>query len=92
MTNIENIIKRLNTLACEDRAKITRTFFKTDTGSYSEHDKFIGIRVPILRNLAKEYQSLSIEEVKELLSDFVRTKLQFCRIFASNDHTLDIVH
>ena len=71
MTNIENIIKRLNTLACEDRAKITRTFFKTDTGSYSEHDKFIGIRVPILRNLAKEYQSLSIEEVKELLDSCI---------------------
>lgn len=42
-------------------------FFKTGKGEYAEKDKFIGIPVPILRKIAKQYIYLSIEEVYLLL-------------------------
>ena len=43
------------------------TFFKTGIGDYAEHDRFIGITVPILRKIAKEYQDLALEEVQTLI-------------------------
>jgi len=42
-------------------------FFKTGAGDYAEHDRFLGVRVPALRRLAKEFQVLSPEEMVELL-------------------------
>lgn len=42
-------------------------FFKTGPGQYGEGDKFLGIRVPVLRRLAREYQTLSLAEVETLL-------------------------
>lgn len=43
-------------------------FFKTGTGSYAEHDQFIGVSVPVLRTLAKEFSTLSLQDIKNLLS------------------------
>lgn len=42
-------------------------FFKTSAGSYGEHDKFMGIRVPTLRKIAKKYSSLTLDELGLLL-------------------------
>ena len=42
-------------------------FFKTGPGEYAAGDLFIGINVPVLRSLAKKYQSLSLGEVLHLL-------------------------
>ena len=38
-------------------------YFKTAVGDYAEHDRFIGISVPELRKIAKEYAALPIEEI-----------------------------
>ena len=61
------IVAQLKARASEERAQITRRFFKTGKGTYSENDLFIGIRVPELRLLAKEHISLSLVETMELL-------------------------
>lgn len=46
--------------------RVTR-FFKVGPGSYSEHDQFVGITVPILRRLAKKYHALSHTDIETLL-------------------------
>lgn len=42
-------------------------FFKSGPGHYSEHDQFIGVRVPDQHIVAKRYKALSLQEVKKLL-------------------------
>ena len=67
MKTVDSIVKQLNELASEERAAVTRSFFKTGKDAYSEQDRFIGIRVPVLRQLAKDYLSLSLDGVLHLL-------------------------
>ena len=43
------------------------TFFKTGTGDYGEGDRFLGIRVPVLRKLVKTYKGISLDEIMKLL-------------------------
>ncbi len=50
-----------------EQAKILQWFFKTGPGEYGEGDKFIGIKVPVLRSIAKKHLDLSIEDIQELL-------------------------
>jgi len=42
-------------------------FFKMGKGDYAEHDRFLGVKVPILRKLAKTFEALSFAEIKQLL-------------------------
>ena len=42
-------------------------FFKTGPGEYGEGDVFVGVRVPAIRKVAKEFQSLPLSEVVRLL-------------------------
>ena len=62
-----DIIQRLKELGDSKRAQVSQRFFKTGTGDYGEGDVFIGLRVPELRKLAKEYRSLPLTEVTRLL-------------------------
>ena len=67
MDTVAAIVTQLKALSSEERAVITRQFFKTGVGTYSEHDEFIGIRVPQLRQLAREHLSLSLPNTLKLL-------------------------
>ncbi len=51
----------------QDRALKSQSFFKTGAGGYGAGDKFLGIRVPELRKLAKSFKNLSLEQITELL-------------------------
>ena len=42
-------------------------FFKTGPGQYGEGDKFAGLKVPVIRKLAKEFRALPLAEVESLL-------------------------
>lgn len=42
-------------------------FFKTGPGEYAEHDQFMGISVPDLRKIAKQYRGLSRSELHTLI-------------------------
>lgn len=46
--------------------KVSR-YFKTDMGDYAEHDRFIGIKVPTLRKLAKSFISLTFDDLALLI-------------------------
>jgi 3-methyladenine DNA glycosylase AlkD len=61
------IEERLCRLANAEKAAVLRRFFKTGPGEYGEGDLFLGINVPPLRQLAREYQELGLEAAAALL-------------------------
>ena len=65
--SFRQIDKRIRTLADPAIAEHSQRFFKTGPGEYGEGDRFRGIRVPVLRKLAREFKSLSLEETIKLL-------------------------
>ena len=64
---VAEIKKKLNSLGDAQAAAFHQRFFKTGPGEYGAGDLFRGIRVPVLRRLAKEYQCLTLTETEELL-------------------------
>ena len=74
----KEISKRLQKMGDKEDAQFLQRFFKTGIGQYGEGDIFLGIRVPALRKLAKEYKALLPEEVLPLL----RSTYHEVRLFA----------
>jgi 3-methyladenine DNA glycosylase AlkD len=67
----EDIRKRLLDLENKEKAKTLQRFFKTGPGEYGEGDIFLGVMVPELRKLSKEYGELDLGEVERLLKSSV---------------------
>jgi 3-methyladenine DNA glycosylase AlkD len=64
---VQEINERLQILGDPQRAQVLQRFFKTGPGEYGEGDIFLGIRVPEIRKLARQYQSLTLAEALQLL-------------------------
>ena len=62
---------RLRSLGNSGAAAFAAGFFKTGPGQYGEGDVFLGIRVPVLRGVAKEYRGLVLDQIIELLRSAV---------------------
>ena len=68
MNNQVSYIKNeMRKLANEEIAEHSQRFFKTGKGQYGEGDIFLGIRVPVLRKIAKKFRRISLAEVSKLL-------------------------
>src|SRR3989339_1002495 len=66
----------LESLAAPVHAAILQRFFKTGPGEYGEGDRFRGLRVPVLRKVARKYQHLPLTATVSLLqSDFHEDRL-----------------
>ncbi len=63
----KTIQRELRQLSDAAIAAHSQRFFKTGPGEYGEGDRFLGIRVPVLRRSAKKYKSLDMTEVEKLL-------------------------
>ncbi len=63
----EDICNRLRSLGDPERARSAQRYFKTGPGQYGEGDLFVGLRVPEVRALAKEYRTLSLAGIVQLL-------------------------
>ncbi|RDD31189.1 DNA alkylation repair protein [Prosthecochloris sp. ZM] len=66
MTHLD-IQHRLRENADPAKAEHAQRFFKTGKGEYGEKDRFLGIRVPVLRRYVREFQHLALEETAEIL-------------------------
>lgn len=64
---VKKLRAELLELADAEIAAQSQRFFKTGPGEYGERDEFIGIRMPVLRKLAKGYVELSEEETAMLV-------------------------
>ncbi|HSJ06087.1 MAG TPA: DNA alkylation repair protein [Longimicrobiales bacterium] len=42
-------------------------YFRTGPGQYGEGDRFLGVRVPLVRSLARRYRALDLEQCETLL-------------------------
>lgn len=89
----KDISKRLLKMGDKEDAKFLQGFFKTGPGQYGEGDIFLGIRVPEVRKLAKEYKSLPLKEIIILLhSPFHEVRLfaliSLVNAFAKGDETI----
>jgi 3-methyladenine DNA glycosylase AlkD len=62
-----DIIKQLRGLGDPADAEHLQRFFKTGKGKYGEGDRFLGIRVPAIRQCVKTYRAVSRETVEKLL-------------------------
>ncbi|HBI48158.1 MAG TPA: DNA alkylation repair protein [Smithella sp.] len=87
------ISKRLRAMGDKEDARFLQGFFKTGPGQYGEGDIFLGIRVPAVRTLAKEYNNLSLKEVLPLLKSPYHEIRLFALIslvnaFAKGDETI----
>jgi 3-methyladenine DNA glycosylase AlkD len=79
MTALE-ISQILRDLADPQIAAHSQRFFKMGEGEYGAGDKFLGIRVPILRQQAKKFKATSLVEIAILLeSPFHEERL--CALF-----------
>ncbi len=72
------ITKELQSLASPTKAKLLQGFFKTGKGQYGEGDKFLGVMVPVQRNIAKKLLDIDLSEVGKLL----RSPYHECRFTA----------
>ena len=89
-TALNEIQNRMRRLACPETARILRGFFKTGPGQYGEGDVFLGIRVPTIRSVAKEFPDAGLNPAVELLhSPFHEERLLalllLMRYFAAGD-------
>ena len=66
MTQLEEIKKELQKASNPETAEGLRRYFKTGKGQYGEGDVFIGIKMPVIRSIAKKYD-LSQSDIEKLL-------------------------
>lgn len=89
-SNLSEIHARLRSLASPETARVQQGFFKTGPGQYGEGDRFLGIKVPAIRAVAREFPDAGLDATVALLhSAFHEERLLallfLMRLFAAGD-------
>lgn len=72
------LMAELHERADPELADRMRGFFRTQKGEYAEADRFLGIRVPVLRKMAAAHRSIHVHDAARLL----RTPFHEARMLA----------
>jgi 3-methyladenine DNA glycosylase AlkD len=76
MNTANDVIHALKKISNPEIAKHSTRFFKAGPGEYAEGDRFLGIRVPEQRKIARRYKNISLDEAEKLLeSDYHEVRL-----------------
>lgn len=75
-STIQLVRFRLKAEANPQHALVSQRFFKTGPGEYGSGDKFLGVVVPKVRQLAKEFEVLPLPIVKKLLKSSIHEERQ----------------
>jgi 3-methyladenine DNA glycosylase AlkD len=79
----DDVVAHLQALGDPEHARFVAGYFRTGPGEYGEGDQFLGIRVPVLRGLVREYRGLPLERTAELLrSPWHEARLLACLLLA----------
>ena len=65
----KKILKEIYAHKDINRVKILARFFKTGRGGYGEGDKFLGMRVPVIRHLARRFKDAPTKDIFSLLKN-----------------------
>lgn len=64
---LDRLREQVRSLGDPSIAEGSTRFFKTGPGQYGQGDRFLGIRMPVLRKLATEYRDLDADDAFQLL-------------------------
>ncbi|MDX1411722.1 MAG: DNA alkylation repair protein [Nitrospirales bacterium] len=68
---IRAVRQSLRSSANPEKAEIFQRFFKTGKGEYAEGDRFIGVVVPHIHQVAKQFEDLDLSKVLTLVSSSI---------------------
>jgi 3-methyladenine DNA glycosylase AlkD len=64
---VQEMLDRLRQFASKEKARVLRRFFKTGPGEYGYRDQFLGVTVPKIRSVVREFGDARLSEVEQLL-------------------------
>lgn len=65
---VASIVDRLCALGDADIAAHSQRYFQTGAGQYGEGDRFLGIRLPVIRRCVRQHRDLPLADALELLN------------------------
>jgi 3-methyladenine DNA glycosylase AlkD len=68
MFDLARLVKELKSRADSKQAVILQRFFKTGPGQYGAGDVFLGLKVPLQRQIARRYATLDLKSIQALLN------------------------
>jgi 3-methyladenine DNA glycosylase AlkD len=83
---MHTVQQKLRTLASPERKKQNEYFFKTGKAGYAEHDIFIGVRLPDIRKVAKEFTESTFQNIKGLLASKIHEERLCALIILVNQY------
>lgn len=67
MNKLSELRKDILAKGSPSKAKASQRFFKTGPGQYGEGDVFIGLTIPELRNILKNYRDMRLADLEKFL-------------------------
>jgi 3-methyladenine DNA glycosylase AlkD len=74
--------------ASQKRKQINQKFFKTKSGEYGAHDKFLGVRNPDIRSIAKRYNHCTLNQLQKLIESSYNEERLCALIILVNNFSL----